>query len=87
MPVILAIAKAETMERAFWVRTIEKGKQEDGDLEHAMKLMAKYGTLEETRLKALDWANKAKASLKPIPASQLKDLLEELADFVVSRIV
>ena len=87
MPVILAIAKAETMERAFWVRTIEKGKQEDGDLEHAMKLMAKYGTLEETRLKALDWANTAKAALAPIPESELRSLLEELADFVVSRIV
>ncbi len=75
------------MERAFWVRTIEKGKQEDGDLEHAMKLMAKYNTLEETRLKALDWANTAKAALAPIPESELRNLLEELADFVVSRIV
>ncbi len=87
LPVILAIAKAETMERAFWVRTIEKGKQEDGDLEHAMKLMAKYDTLEETRLKALEWANTAKAALAPIPESELRNLLEELADFVVSRIV
>jgi octaprenyl-diphosphate synthase len=87
LPVILAIAKAETMERAFWVRTIEKGKQEDGDLEHAMKLMAKYDTLEETRLKALDWANTAKAALAPIPESELRSLLEDVADFVVSRIV
>ena len=87
MPVIMAIAKAETMERAFWVRTIEKGTQVDGDLEHAMKLMAKYGTLERTRLKALDWANTAKAALAPIPESELRSLLEELADFVVSRIV
>ena len=74
------------MERAFWVRTIEKGKQQDGDLEHAMKLMTKYNTLEETRLKALDWANLAKAALGPIPESELRSLLEELADFVVSRI-
>lgn len=87
MPVIMAIAKAETMERAFWVRTIEKGIQEDGDLEHAMKLMAKYDTLETTRLKALDWANTAKDALEPLPESELKGLLVDLADFVVSRIV
>jgi octaprenyl-diphosphate synthase len=49
--------------------------------------MAKYGTLEETRLKALDWANTAKAALAPIPESELRSLLEELVDFVVSRIV
>ncbi|MEO1919261.1 MAG: polyprenyl synthetase family protein [Paracoccaceae bacterium] len=87
MPIILAIAKAETMERAFWVRTIEKGKQEDGDLDHAMKLMAKYGTLEKTRLKALNWANTAKTALDPMPDSELKSLLKGMADFVVSRVV
>ena len=87
MPVILAIEKAETMERAFWVRTIEKGKQEEGDLEHAMKLMAKHRTLEETQRKALDWANTAKAALEPIPDGELRRLLADLADFVVSRIV
>ena len=36
LPVIMAIAKADTMERAFWVRTIEKGIQADGDLEDSL---------------------------------------------------
>lgn len=87
LPVILAIEKAETMERAFWIRTIEKGIQEDGDLEHAMKLMGKYDALEATRCKAMDWADAAKAALDPLPESNLKVLLRDLADFVVSRIV
>lgn len=87
MPVILAIEKAETMERAFWVRVIEKGVQEDGDLEHALKLMNKYDTLNQTRKKALDWASVAKDALAPLPETELKSLLAELADFVVSRVV
>ena len=32
---IKAVAKADAEERAFWVRVIEKGQQDDGDLEQA----------------------------------------------------
>ncbi|MEP5123730.1 polyprenyl synthetase family protein, partial [Sulfitobacter pontiacus] len=39
LPVIKAIAKGDAAERDFWTRTIEKGKQEDGDLEHALSLL------------------------------------------------
>jgi octaprenyl-diphosphate synthase len=35
LPVIRAVAEADADERAFWVRTIEKGEQGDGDLDHA----------------------------------------------------
>ena len=87
MPIILAIAKADQTEREFWVRTIEKGVQNDGDLEHAIELMSGHGTLLETKAKALAWAGKAKSALGPLPDSQLKSLLSDLASFVVSRIV
>ena len=87
MPVIMAIANADATERAFWVRVIEKGKQEDGDLEHSMALMAKHNTLELTRQNALKWAEVAKSALAPLPDCELKELLTDLADFVVSRIV
>ena len=87
MPIILAVAKADKTERAFWRRTIEKGEQNEDDLSHAMALMAKHGTLETTRQKALDWAETARASLAPLPESELKTLLSDLAGFVVSRVV
>ncbi|MEH6832708.1 MAG: polyprenyl synthetase family protein, partial [Sulfitobacter sp.] len=44
LPVIKAVALADAEERSFWVRTIEKGKQEDGDLEQALALLNKHGT-------------------------------------------
>ncbi len=87
MPVILAVAAANGEERAFWQRVIEKGEQGRGDLEHAMALMGDHGTLEATRRKAIDWANVAKKSLENLPESELRNLLHDLADFVVSRIV
>ena len=44
LPVIKAVAQATPEERAFWQRTIEKGRQQEDDLDHALGLMNKYGT-------------------------------------------
>ncbi|WP_028958602.1 polyprenyl synthetase family protein [Sulfitobacter sp. 20_GPM-1509m] len=86
LPVIKAVAKASADERAFWVRTIEKGKQDAGDLDHALALLNKHGTLAETRVDAIAWAERAKVSLSPLPDHDIKDMLVDLADFVVDRI-
>jgi len=86
LPVIKAVALADADERAFWERTIEKGRQEDGDLEHALGLMNKHDTLNATRADALEWADKAKTALSPLPAHDVKNMLTDLADYVVSRI-
>lgn len=86
LPVIKAVALADEEERAFWVRTIEKGKQEDGDLEHALSLLNKHGTLKATQADALEWSEKAKAALAPLPKHEIKDMLIDLADYVVARI-
>ncbi|HPD90875.1 MAG TPA: polyprenyl synthetase family protein [Pararhodobacter sp.] len=86
LPVIRAIAAADADERAFWDRTIGKGQQAEGDLDHAMTLLARHGTLESTRRTALDWADRARSALAPLPAHPLKDMLADLADFVVKRV-
>jgi len=87
LPVILAVAKADAEERAFWKRTIEKGEQGSDDLAHALRLMGHHGTLAETRQRALDWAEIAREALGPLPESELKTVLSDLAGFVVSRVV
>ena len=86
LPVIKAVAKADTTERDFWHRTIAKGDQRDGDLEEALRLMDSHGTLDATRADAVSWADKAKASLSVIEQSELKDMLLDLADYVVARV-
>ncbi len=87
LPVIRAIAAADTDERAFWQRTIGKGKQNDGDLDHALTLLAKHGTMETTRQTAIAWADKAKTSLSVLPDHALRDMLTDLADYVIARVV
>jgi octaprenyl-diphosphate synthase len=86
LPVIKAVAQATAEERAFWERTIEKGRQDKGDLEHALELMNKYGTFEATRKDANDWAVKAKMSLETLPDGEIRTMLSDLADYVVSRL-
>ncbi len=86
LPVIKAVAQATPEEHAFWQRTIEKGRQQDGDLEHALALMAKYDTLTATRADAEAWAAKAQAALTSLPGHELRDMLHDLAGYVVSRL-
>ncbi|WP_238365059.1 polyprenyl synthetase family protein [Mesobacterium pallidum] len=86
LPLIKAVAKADATERAFWVRVIEKGKQGEGDLEEALRLLNAHGALEATRGEALDWAAKAKAALDVLPEHPVKDMLTDLADYVVARL-
>ena len=86
LPVIKAVAQATEEEREFWVRTIEKGRQEDGDLEHALALMAKYDTLTATRDDAYAWTAKAKAAMEHLPEHDIRDLLIGIADYVVERL-
>jgi octaprenyl-diphosphate synthase len=86
LPVIKAVARADAEERAFWTRVIEKGDQRDGDLDHALVLLARHGTMEATRAEALAWSARAKAALAPLPAHPIRDMLIDLADYVVARI-
>ena len=86
LPVIKAVAKASAEDRAFWQRVIEKGDQRDGDLQTAIGVLQSRNAIEETRQVALGWAAKAKDALCVLPAHELKDMLSDLADYVVARV-
>ena len=86
LPVIRAVARATPDEREFWERVIEKGRQQDGDLDRALSLMARYDTLGATRADARAWADKAKSALSRLPDHPVRDMLHDLADYVVARL-
>ena len=86
LPVIRAIAMADAEERAFWARTIEQGAQVDGDLDMALGLLAKHGTLESTRQTAIEYAEMARAVLDRLPEHPLRDMMQDLATYVVARV-
>lgn len=86
LPIIKAVAAASDGERAFWTRVIEKGDQREGDLDAALELLLKHGSLDATRGDALGWSARAREALTALPAHPVRELFAELADYVVARI-
>ncbi|MDF1668498.1 MAG: polyprenyl synthetase family protein [Roseovarius sp.] len=86
LPVIKAVAAADAEERAFWQRTIEKGDQRDGDLEHALDLLDRHGAMDATREDAVGWSAKAQTAIRQLPEHPVRQMLDDLADYVVARI-
>lgn len=86
LPVIKAVAAATPEEHAFWKRTIERGDQRDGDLDHALGLLHAHGALDLTRADATGWIDAARDALQAMPEHPVRDMLDSLADYVVARI-
>lgn len=86
LPVIKAVAKADAAERAFWSRVIEAGDQREGDLEEALRLLSRHGAMEAARQDALAHAARARTALEALPPHPIRDMLRDLAEFVVSRV-
>jgi octaprenyl-diphosphate synthase len=86
LPVIRAVSAASAAERAFWDRTIERGDQDAGDLDEALAIMKRHGTLASTRETALTQAERARRSLDALPDGPLLRILAALPDYVVERV-
>jgi len=85
LPLLLAIAHAGPGERAFWDRVINPQHQTEGDFRRARDLIVGAGALEAALDLAAHYADRAKAALTLFPPTPLRDGLEALADFAVSR--
>jgi len=86
LPIIRAVAGSEGDDRAFWTRTIGQGQQQEGDLARAAGLLERSGALASTRRTALGWSDRAKGALESLPDAPLRDMLRDLADYVVARL-
>ncbi|MDJ1006509.1 MAG: polyprenyl synthetase family protein [Paracoccaceae bacterium] len=86
LPLIKAVARADDAERSFWTRVIAKRKHDAADLDRALGLLARHGAMEATRNDALAWAETARGALKTLPKNDLREMFDDLADYVVARI-
>jgi octaprenyl-diphosphate synthase len=85
LPVILAFQRGSIKERAFWRRTLQQGKQKNGDLEHAKALMTRYNAIEDTIFRAKSYGAIAKDALKIFPESHYRQVLIDIVDFCINR--
>ena len=86
LPVILAYRRGTEEERAFWRKAIEGGESNDQNLEKALGLITKYGTLNETIGRAVHYGTIARDALAPLPDTAWKSALMEVIDFCIERV-
>lgn len=86
LPVILAFRRGTADEQAFWRSAIENGESTDDNLETALKLIQKYGALNDTIARAIHYGTIARDALAPLPASAHKAALMEVIDFSIQRV-
>ncbi|WP_183918693.1 polyprenyl synthetase family protein [Rhizobium lentis] len=86
LPVILAYRRGTQDERAFWRDAIEAGNSSDANLEKALGLITKYGTLSDTIGRAVHYGTIARDALAPLPDTAWKSALMEVIDFCIERV-
>jgi octaprenyl-diphosphate synthase len=85
LPIVLAYRRGSEDERAFWRRTLEDLEQEEGDLERAIELLVKHGTLDDTIRRARHYGAVARDALGIFPESEVKGALLDVIDFTIER--
>ncbi|MFL6721583.1 MAG: polyprenyl synthetase family protein [Sphingomonas sp.] len=85
LPVILAFARGNDEERAFWRSAIAGELVSDDDLAHATRLLRESDALADTIERARQYARRAIDALAMFPAGKAKSALAEAAEFAVAR--
>jgi octaprenyl-diphosphate synthase len=85
LPVILAYARGDEQERAFWQEAIAGDRNSDEDLAYAVQLIRDSDTVEATRDRARHFAQRACDALSIFPDSKAREAMVEAAQFAVSR--
>ena len=85
MPVLLAFERGAPEERRFWERTFARVDQREGDLEHAMALLARHNTLQATLEEAQRHAMMARDVLADLAGNAYRDALLDLVGFCIDR--
>ncbi|MGE5517029.1 MAG: polyprenyl synthetase family protein [Bacteroidota bacterium] len=85
LPIILAFRRGDDEEREFWRRTVERLEQQDGDLEQAIALMEKHGSLADTIARARHYGEVARDALGIFADCPLKQAMIDVIDFCIER--
>lgn len=85
LPVILAYARGNEDERAFWKAAIAGHRTSDEDLAHATTLLKRTGALADTLERARHYGQRAIDALGPFPGGKAKDALVEAVEFAIAR--
>lgn len=85
LPLIHALRQCDTAERSRVADIVDQDELGDADLEYVIALINRYDGIDYTRKRAAELALEAKQKLQIFPPSEIRDALEIVADYVVSR--
>ncbi|QZD86241.1 polyprenyl synthetase family protein [Qipengyuania psychrotolerans] len=85
LPVILAFARGDEEERAFWKAAIAGFRCGDEDLAEAIRLIGKHNAVADTRARARHFAQRAIDALSIFPDGKARQAMAQAALFAVSR--
>ena len=85
LPVILTLADANPAEREIITASLGKADASDAALSQVVAIMNRHNGLGRTVDEAHEHVRKARAALAPLPESEMKTILSDIAEFYVSR--
>ncbi len=85
LPVILAYARGDAVQRAFWKDAIIGHRNGQEDLAHAVDLIREHDAVSATRDRARHFAQRAIDAIAGFPASEARSAMVEAAEFSVTR--
>ncbi len=86
LPVLLAYARGNAGDRAFWQRCIADGEIDPPDLASAIIRLRETNAIAETVERARNYGSIAKSALHPFKDSPHKRALIEVVDFCIARV-
>jgi octaprenyl-diphosphate synthase len=85
LPVILAHARGDATDRAFWKAAMQGDRISDDDLARATRLIGETSAMADTMARARLYAERAIDALAPFPHGRAKSAMAEAARFAVAR--
>ncbi|MFZ1988473.1 MAG: polyprenyl synthetase family protein [Alphaproteobacteria bacterium] len=85
LPIVLAVARGNDSERAFWRRTLEASMQDDADLTEAIRILRRREAIETTLEEARRYGELAHEALASVPRNSVTEALDGVVDFCIAR--
>ncbi len=85
LPVILAYARGDAVDRKFWKDAVEGRRDSDEDFAHAITLVRQTRAVDDTLARARHYGQRAIDAIGGFPASKAKDAMVEAVEFAVAR--
>ncbi len=85
LPVILAYARGDAVDRKFWKDAVEGRRDSDDDFAHAITLVRQTRAVDDTLARARHYGQRAIDAIAGFPASKAKDAMVEAVEFAVAR--